>query len=84
MKKSESGAVSHAVNPDEVAALKAWVMELETLVKYYEERLRFSKHKQFDASNETSGNNSGQLSFFNKAEVLVDANVPEIIEIEKH
>lgn len=86
MEKRESGAVSEGVNPDEMAALKARVAELEILVKYYEERLRLSKHKQFGASSEQSGHNPDQLSIFNEAEVTADANVPEpeLIEIEKH
>ena len=86
MKKSELDAVSDAVIPDETTALKARVAQLEALVKYYEERLRLSRHKQFGASSEQSGHNSDQLSFFNEAEVLADANVPEpeLIEIEKH
>ena len=80
------GAASDAVIRDETAALKARVAELEALVKYYEERLRLSRHKQFGASSEQSDHHSDQLSFFNEAEVLADANVPEpeLIEIEKH
>ena len=86
MKKSDLDAVSDAVIPDETTALKARVAQLEALVKYYEERLRLSRHKQFGASSERSDHNSDQLSFFNEAEVLADANVPEpeLIEIEKH
>ena len=86
MKKSDLDAVNDAVIPDETAALKARVAELEALVKYYEERLRLSRHKRFGASSERSDHNSDQLSFFNEAEVLADANMPEpeLIEIEKH
>ena len=93
MEKSESATLSNAMNQEEMAALKARVLELETqtlkleaLVKYYEERLRLSRHRQFGASSEKSGYDPAQLSFFNEAELLADANVPEpeLIEIEKH
>ncbi|MHC1785771.1 MAG: IS66 family transposase [Christensenellales bacterium] len=69
-----------------IAQLENHTLELEALVKYYEERLRLSRHKQFGASSEKSGQDANQLSFFNEAEVLADANVPEpeLIEIEKH
>lgn len=93
MKKSAPDDISKAMNLDEMAALKARVaqlenhtLKLEALVKYYEERLRLNKHKLFGSSSEKSGQDSDQLSFFNEAEVLADANVPEpeLIEIEKH
>lgn len=93
MKRSEATNPVTAMNQDEMAALKARVLELETqtmkleaLVKYYEERLRLARHKQFGASSESSGQNPDQLSFFNEAEVCAEANVPEpeLIEIEKH
>ena len=38
----------------EITALKNRIYELETLVKYYEEQFRLSKHKQFGASSEKS------------------------------
>lgn len=86
MEKSALAAGGTPGKPDEVTVLKARVSELEALVKYYEERLRLSRHKQFGASSEQSGHASDQLSFFNEAEALADANVsePELIEIEKH
>ncbi|MHC1786560.1 MAG: transposase [Christensenellales bacterium] len=84
MKKSEPDDLGKAMNLGEMAALKARIaqlenhtLELEALVKYYEERLRLSRHKQFGASSEKSGQDANQLSFFNEAEVLADANVPE-------
>lgn len=86
MKESELSTVGNPAKPDETAALKARVAELEALVKYYEERLRLSRHKLFGASSEQSAHNPDQISLFNEAEVLADANVPEpeLIEIEKH
>ena len=86
VKKSETVGLNPAMPQDEMAALKARVLELEALVKYYEQRLRLSRHKQFGASSESSGQNPDQLSFFNEAEVCADANVPEpeLVEIEKH
>ena len=83
MKKSGLVAAGTPVVQDEVVTLRARVVELEALVKYYEERLRLSKHKQFGASSEKSRHDGDQLSFFNEAEVLADANVPvpELIEI---
>ena len=73
IEKSDLDAVSNAVIQDGTVALKARVAELEALVKYYEELLRLSRHKLFGASSEQSGHHSDQLSFFNEAEVLVDA-----------
>lgn len=93
MKKSELDSLSKAAVPDEMTALKARVTELETqtlkleaLVKYYEDRLRLARHKQFGASSEKSVPDGTQLSFFNEAEALADAKAaePELIEIEKH
>jgi hypothetical protein len=54
MKKSDFTAVSTAENNTEIAVLKARVSELETLVKYYEEQFRISKHRQFGVSSEKS------------------------------
>jgi len=70
----------------ENAALKDKVIELEALVKFYEEQFRLSKHRQFGASSEKSEYDSDQLSLFNEAEVAAEANVcePDLVEIEKH
>lgn len=59
---------------------------MEALVKYYEEQLRLSKHRQFGASSEKSEYDFGQLTIFNEAELFADANMPEpeFVEIEKH
>jgi len=86
MKKSDFTAVSTAENNTEIAVLKARVSELETLVKYYEEQFRISKHRQFGASSEKSEYDFTQLSLFNEAELFADANVPEpeLVEVEKH
>ena len=62
----------------------ARIIELEALVKYYEELLRIQKHRQFGASSEKS--EYDQISIFNEAEATADANMPEpeLIEVEKH
>lgn len=75
MEKSDFTAVSTAENNTEIAELKARVSELETLVKYYEEQFRISKHRQFGASSEKSEYDFTQLSIFNEAELFADANV---------
>lgn len=86
MKKSDLAAVDTAENQTEIAKLKARVSELETLVKYYEEQFRISKHRQYGASSEKSEYDLAQLSVFNEAELFADANVPEpeLVEVEKH
>lgn len=73
-------------NDTEIAMLKARISELETLVRYYEEQFRISKHRQFGASSEKSEYDFTQLSIFNEAELFADANVPEpeLVEVEKH
>ncbi len=73
-------------NKTEIAELKSRISELETLVKFYEEQFRISKHRQFGASSEKSEYDYMQLSIFNEAELLADANVPEpeLVEVEKH
>lgn len=69
-----------------VSQKNARIAELEALVKYYEERLRLSKHRQFGASSEKSEYDFTQISIFDEAEATADENVPEpeLIEIEKH
>jgi transposase len=86
MKKSDFTAASTAENNTEIAELKARISELETLVKYYEEQFRISKHRQFGASSEKSEYDFNQLSIFNEAEHFADANVPEpeLVEVQKH
>jgi len=75
-----------AENQTEIAELKVRISELETLVKYYEEQFRISKHRQFGASSEKSEYDFNQLSIFNEAELFAYANVPEpeLVEVEKH
>ncbi len=71
---------------NEITALKSENVELKALVKYYEEQLRLSKHRQFGVSSEKSEYDFGQLSIFNEAELFADDKVPEpeLLEIEKH
>jgi len=70
----------------ENALLKSRVVELETLVKWYEEQFRLNKHRQFGAKSEKSEYDIGQLSIFNEIEFTADTTVaePEIVEVEKH
>ena len=86
MKKSELTAAAAPENQTEIAALKARVSELESLVKYYEEQFRIAKHRQYGASSEKSEYDFAQLSIFNEAELFADVNVPEpeLVEVEKH
>ena len=58
MEKSDFAAESQS----EIITLKARVSELEILIKYYEEQLRLSKHRQFGSSSEKSGHDPNQLS----------------------
>ena len=69
---------------ENVADLEARIVELEALVKYYEELLRLQKHKQFGASSEKS--EYDQYSLFNEAENTANDNIlePELVEIQKH
>ncbi len=62
----------------------AQIVELKTLIKYYEEQLKLSKKRQFGASSEKS--EYDQMSLFNEAEVSSDSNTPEpeLVEVEKH
>jgi len=70
--------------PENVADLKARIIELEALVKYYEEQFRLSKHRQFGAKSEKS--EYDQLSIFNEAEFTAEPTVgePELVAVEKH
>lgn len=86
MKKADLTVAKAAENPEEIVALKARISELETLVKYYEERFRISKQRQYGASSEKSEYDFTQLSIFNEAELFTDVSVPEpeLVEVEKH
>jgi len=77
---------STTVMTENVAELQNRIVELEALVKYYEEQFRLSKHRQFGSSSEKSEYDFGQLSIFNEAEITTDENIAEseLIEIEKH
>ena len=69
---------------ENVVELKGRIVELEALVKYYEEQFRLTKHRQFGASSEKS--EYDQLDLFNEAEAAADENVPEpeLTEINRH
>jgi transposase len=86
VEKRDLTFVDGAETQTEIAALKARISELERLLKYYEEQLRISKHRQFAASSEKSEYDFEQLSIFNEAELCADANEPEpeLVEIAKH
>ena len=72
--------------PEIIAGKDARIAELETLVKYYEEQFRITKHRQFGAKSEKSEYDFTQLSIFNEAELLASTNgtEPELVEVEKH
>lgn len=55
----------------EITQLKTRIVELETLVKYYEAQLLLAKRRQFGASSEKM--DSRQMSLFAKAEMSVPA-----------
>ena len=59
-----------------VADLINRIAELEALVKYYEEQLRLSKHRQFGPSSEKT-ELSEQLGLFDEAENTADPDLPE-------
>jgi len=59
-----------------VTELQERIAELEALVKYYEEQLRLSKHRQFGPSSE-KGEVPEQLNLFNEAEATADLAQPE-------
>src|SRR5215469_13785716 len=77
---------SVAKTTENVEDLKVRIIELEALLKYYEEQFRLQKHRQFGASSEKSEYDLNQLSIFNEAEVTADTTVaePELVEVEKH
>jgi len=56
--------------------MAARIAELEVLVKYYEEQLRLSKHRQFASSSE-KGEVFDQLGLFDEAENTADLNQSE-------
>jgi len=68
--------ISDVKTAQNVAELQNRITELETLVKYYEEQLRLTKHRQFGASSE-KGEVPEQLNLFNEAEAAADPNQPE-------
>jgi len=70
--------------PQVVAEKDARIAELETLVKWYEEQFRLSKHRQFGASSEKS--EYDQLDLFNEAEATADMTVPgpELTDVQRH
>jgi len=62
----------------------ARIIELEALVKFFEEHFRLHKHRQFGASSEKS--EYDQLGLFNEAEATADveAKEPELTEVAAH
>jgi len=58
---------------DEMAAR---IAELEALVRYYEEQLRLSRHRQFGASSE-KGEAPDQLGLFDEVEAAANPSQPE-------
>ena len=72
MKNTDNLSLAQAEN----AALKSKISELEALVKWYEEQLRLSKHRQHGKSSEKT-ELPGQFSLFNEAEVVADKKAPE-------
>jgi transposase len=65
-----------------IAELEQQKVELEALVKYYEEQLRLAKHRQFGSSSE-KGEVPEQLGLFDEAENTADPKnaEPELEEI---
>jgi transposase len=59
-----------------VAEQKARIVELEALVKYYEEQFKLSKSRQFGSSSEKSSP-SEQLGLFDEAENTANPSIPE-------
>ena len=71
---------------EEIVVLKNRIVELEALVKHYEEQFRLAQHRRFGASSEKSEYDVNQLSLFNEPEAAADekAAEPELVEVEKH
>ena len=80
----EKDANNVVISRSEYAGMKESISKLEALVKYYEEHLRLSKHRQYGASSEKS--EYDQPGLFNEAEATADSNVPEpeLTEIKRH
>lgn len=72
----ENAVVTTKNLPELIAVKDARIAELEALVKYYEEQLRLSKHRQFGASSE-KGEVPEQLGLFDEAETTADPKQPE-------
>lgn len=71
----------------EVESLKADKARLEILVKYYEEQLRLSRHRQFGSSSEqTKTPGCEQLTLFNEAEQFSGVNSiePALEQVTAH
>jgi transposase len=60
----------------QIAELEQRKVELEALVKYYEEQLRLAKHRQFGSSSE-KGETPDQLGLFDETENTADPKAPE-------
>jgi hypothetical protein len=65
----------------EVFELRNKVAGLTALVKYYEEQIRLSKHRQFGRSSEKTVI-EGQLGLFDEAENTADPKAPEEVRID--
>jgi len=72
MENHEKFVISEA----EFAAMKSEIAELKALVRYYEEQLRLSKHRQFGSSSEKNENYE-QLALFNEVEATADSKESE-------
>jgi len=75
----ENDALTITITASEYESLKAIEAEkseLEALVKYYEEQLRLSKHRQFGASSEKTVCPE-QMNIFNEVENTADPGVAE-------
>ncbi len=72
----KNNAETVTITTSEYESFKTEIVELKTLVKYYEEQLRLNKHRQFGPSSEKE-EISGQLGLFDEVENTADPKLPE-------
>ena len=86
MKTFEDLSEIIAKQENQIAHLEQKLKEMEFLVRYYEERDRLAKHRQFGASSEKSQIDQLQFPIFNEAEATANPSIsePKLIEVEKH